>query len=106
MKTSFYTNKKLKGENNRQEIINFLKLNNRWYSSYDLCSILQINVVSIRSHCNNLINQGVVQESLFYKHYPDTIVKQRKIIHYKHYCHRERLFSSEISNGNANKCSS
>ena len=91
------------GEANRQEIIDFLKLNNRWYSAEDLFQILNINIGSLRTHLNNLVNQDIVLSTFFYKHYSDGRPVRRKITHYKH---RDHLSGSEISNGNANKCSS
>ena len=76
------------GEANRQEIIDFLKLNNRWYSAEDLFQILNINIASVRTHLNNLVNQDIVLSTFFYKHYSDGRPVRRKITHYKHRDHK------------------
>ena len=85
---------RLLGETNRQELIDFLKINNRWYSTSELSFILGINISSIRNHCNNLLNQDIVRSTFFYKYYPDLNYKERKIAHYKHRDHFEDATSS------------
>lgn len=73
---------KYKGELNRQNILQFLKLNNRWYSITELSQILNINHASVRSHCVNLANSGAISETAFYKHGTKDN-QRRKVFHYR-----------------------
>jgi|GEM_PF-4481475 len=57
-----------RGKLNKKAIIDFLKLNYRWYSISDLADILNINPSAVRSHCQNLVDRDVLEETKFYKY--------------------------------------
>lgn len=77
------TNRQKQGELNREEIIDFLKLNHRWFSIKDLSEVFDISTNSIRNHCINLLNEGIIESTYFYKHQTEN--KRKKIEHYR-YC--------------------
>lgn len=71
-----------RGELNRHNILQFLKLNDRWYSTIELSQILNINRVSVRSHCVNLTNTGAISETALLKHGTNDN-RRRKVFHYR-----------------------
>ena len=73
---------KRRGEFNRHSILQFLKLNDRWYSTVELSQILNISHQSVRSHCINLLNAGILCEITFYKHNEGDRIS-RRIFHYR-----------------------